>query len=133
IRVEGGQAAVATPGAAVVGGSRPADLPAGLEGDGVGLLLKAARPTEVSGHFAPDAKRGIQTPVRVVARQGEVETGRSRHDDPAVGLEGEAPGALRATEASEHATTLAKREIQGAVRVVARQGEVETEKQKGRS
>ena len=99
----------------------------------MGLLLKAARPTEVSGHFAPDAKRGIQTPVRVVARQGEVEAGRSRHDDPAVGLEGEAPGALRATEAREHAATQAKREIQGAVRVVARQGEVETEKQKGRS
>src|SRR5205823_4161834 len=106
-----------------IGESRHDNLTVGLEGQGGGLVIA----TKVSEHQAPAAKRGVQAAVLVVARQGEVlaatGTGESRHDDLAVGLEGQGGGLGPATEARDDPAP-AKRRIQSAVRVVPRQSEV---------
>src|SRR5439155_23352057 len=97
------------------------DLAVGLEGQGPGTVPAA----EVRDHAAPGAKRRVQSAARVVARQGEKRAAEATgHDDLAVVLEGQGPGLVIATEVGEHPAPGAKRGVQAAVRVVARQGEV---------
>src|SRR5439155_2284827 len=78
---------------------------------------------------ATRAKTDVQGTVGVVARQGEVTgatgVGNPRSDDLVVGLDGEAVGLVAGPpEVSGHPPTGAEVDVQAAVGVVTRQGEV---------
>src|SRR5439155_1103107 len=93
--------------ATATGQRRHDNLTVRLDGERGGVTPAS----ELGEHPAPTAKRGIQATVRVVPRQGEVASAGARtprHHDPAVGLEGEGPGPVTATEVREHLAAGAK-------------------------
>src|SRR5207247_2273317 len=108
---------------------RPAgshDLAVGLPGDREGRVVVAV---EVGRHLAARAEGRIETPVRVVAGEGEVRVAGGLRlagsDQLAVRLQHEREGRVVVPgEVGRHLAARAKGRIQTPVRVVAGEGEV---------